>query len=239
MPSAAAMGARRPGAARGRRAAAGCRVFIDFDNTITVGDVLDGLIERFSPGDGWRALEEAWTAGRISTRECLEGQLRGIRARWEDLAPWLDHVDLDPGFRALHDLAATEGIELTVVSDNFDRLIGRILHQHGLAGVAVRANHVDCLGDRLIPSFPFANPACAGCAHCKRVHFTGANADGRATIYLGDGRSDLCPARHADLVFAKAGLLAGLRREGIACIPFRQLADAVPLVAAFLYDHRH
>jgi len=27
------------------------RVYIDFDNTISVGDVLDGIIERFAVGD--------------------------------------------------------------------------------------------------------------------------------------------------------------------------------------------
>ncbi len=239
MPSLLTRRERRSAPAPRRRERAGGRIFIDFDNTITIGDVLDGLIERFSPGDGWRALEEAWAAGRISARDCLDGQLRGMRARWEDVAPWLDRVELDPGFWALRDLAAAEGIELTVVSDNFDRILAHILARHGFAGVAFRANHVDWAGDRLIPSFPFRNPDCPGCAHCKKTLFLPPHADGREVVYIGDGRSDLCPARHADRVFAKAGLLAALRGEGVPCTAFAGLSDVVPRVAAILYDHRH
>ena len=67
------------------RASAGHRVFIDFDNTITCGDVLDGIIEQFATNDSWRTLEEAWVAGRIGARACLDGQMRVLRARLLDL----------------------------------------------------------------------------------------------------------------------------------------------------------
>src|SRR5438874_1814294 len=62
------------------RADDGFRIFIDFDNTITIGDVLDGVIEKFASGDRWRELEAEWAAGRISARTCLDGQLRSLRA---------------------------------------------------------------------------------------------------------------------------------------------------------------
>ena len=105
------------------QAPAGFRVFIDFDNTISRGDILDGIIEAFSPTGEWRTLEEAWAAGRIGARECLDGQLRGLRARWPELARHLDGVRLDPGFVLLRDLLRREGIELTIVSDNFDLFV--------------------------------------------------------------------------------------------------------------------
>ena len=57
----------------------GTVVFFDFDNTLTSFDVLDALIERFSINEDWKALERAWQAGRIGSKECLEGQLRSIR----------------------------------------------------------------------------------------------------------------------------------------------------------------
>ncbi len=229
--------AHRSGAVRRPSNGTGFRVFIDFDNTISVGDVLDGVIEQFATDGSWRTLEAAWEAGSIGARECLDGQMRGLRATWPDLTRHLDQVALDPGFAALREVLRREQIELTVVSDNFDLLIEHVLRRHGLTGVAFRANHLRCAGDRLIPSFPFGNPDCKDCAHCKRIHFLPPNDDGRSVIYIGDGRSDLCPARHADIVFAKDSLLAGLRREGIACIEFTGLADVARALPLFIHEN--
>jgi 2,3-diketo-5-methylthio-1-phosphopentane phosphatase len=217
---------------------AGFRVFIDFDNTITLGDVLDGVIERFSPDDRWRALEADWEAGRIGARECLDGQLRGLRATWPEFERHLEGVKLDAGFTALIEFVKREGGELTIVSDNFDLIVGHLLQRRGLAEVTVRANHLELAGDRVIPSFPFSNPNCPGCAHCKKTHFIPPNDDGRRVIYIGDGRSDLCPSRHADLVFAKSSLLAQLRAENVPCIAFGGLADVVVSLQKFLHENK-
>jgi 2-hydroxy-3-keto-5-methylthiopentenyl-1-phosphate phosphatase len=218
-------------------ASKGFRVFIDFDNTITVGDVLDSVIEKFSADERWRTLETEWEAGRIGARACLDGQLRGLHASWPEFERHLDGVALDPGFTALLDLVRRERGELTIVSDNFDLFVGRILRQHGLAHVAFRANHLELDGDRAIPSFPFTNPDCPDCAHCKKTHFMPPNDDGRRVVYIGDGRSDLCPARHADIVFAKASLLAHLREEKIPCLAFGDLTDVVRALQKLIYEN--
>ncbi len=212
---------------RDRPTHAGFRVFIDFDNTISIGDVLDGVIEKFSTDDRWQALEADWEAGRIGALECLDGQMRGLSAPWPELTRHLDGVKLDAGFVALIEFVRRAGGELTIVSDNFDLIVGHILQQRGLTGVTVHANHLELAGGRVVPSFPFANPACPGCAHCKKTHFIPPNDDDRRVIYIGDGRSDLCPARHADVVFAKASLLSQLQAEKIPCIAFGELADVV------------
>jgi 2,3-diketo-5-methylthio-1-phosphopentane phosphatase len=217
----------------------GFRVFIDFDNTITLGDVLDGVIERFAEGDTWRQLEDEWAAERIGARACLDGQLRTLRATWPEFEQHLDRAALDPGFVALLDVVRRERIELTILSDNFDLFVGHILQRHGLEHVAYRANHLERAGDRVVPSFPFANPDCPGCAHCKKTHFLPPNADQRRVVYIGDGRSDLCPSRHADIVFAKASLLAQLRRENISCIPFDGLADVAAALKKIIHDDKN
>ena len=60
-----------------------CRVFFDFDNTLTVTDVLMEIIKKFSVNDHWKALEKSWVNGEIGTKECLAGQLQGIRVTKE------------------------------------------------------------------------------------------------------------------------------------------------------------
>lgn len=219
--------------------AAGYRVFIDFDNTITCGDVLDGLIEKFAADDRWRLLEGEWAAGRIGARTCLEGQLLTLRGTWAEFNLHLNAVELDPGFGSLRDLLRHAGVELTIVSDNFDRFIEAILRRRGFADVPFHANHVEFAADRLLPSFPYLNPECPDCAHCKKTHFVPRHRDARRVVYIGDGKSDLCPARHADIVFAKASLLDYLGQEGIPCHAFNHLTEVASALQKIIHENHH
>src|ERR1700690_446422 len=78
-----------------------CRVFFDFDNTMTISDVLFDVIERFSINKHWMTLEKAWLEGQIGTKECLEGQLRNVRITKKALHKFLSKVELDPHFHQL------------------------------------------------------------------------------------------------------------------------------------------
>ena len=205
-------------------AGSGYRLYIDFDNTISRGDVLDGIIEHFAADLSWRQLESEWEAGRISARTCLDGQLRALRGTWPEFQRYLAGVELDPGYPALCALLRSARIEGAILSDNFDLFLGEILRNRGQAELPVFANHAELEGDRVRPGFPFSNPDCPGCAHCKKTHFV-PRRDRRRIIYIGDGRSDICPATHADIVFAKTGLLAHLQAHGQSCHPFTDLQD--------------
>lgn len=226
-----------PKSAGGTALASGYRVFIDFDNTISRGDVLDGLIERFAADDRWRTLESEWAAGRLGARACLEGQLLTLRGTWPEFLQHLGGVELDPGFGALRDLLRRAEVELTIVSDNFDLFIEAILRRCGFADVPVYANHVVFATDRLLPSFPYLNPGCPECAHCKKTHFVPRQGDPRRVVYIGDGRSDICPARQADIVFAKAGLLTYLRGAGISCLAFDHLTEVAASLQKVIYEN--
>jgi 2-hydroxy-3-keto-5-methylthiopentenyl-1-phosphate phosphatase len=52
------------------------------------------------------------------------------------------------------------------------------------------------------------------------------------TIYIGDGRSDLCPSRKVDCRFAKGVLAANLDREGVDFIAYTSLRDVAEMLAA-------
>ena len=47
----------------------------------------------------------------------------------------------------------------------------------------------------------------------------------RPIIYIGDGYSDFCPSKFADLVFAKNLLFQRCQQKGIPCIPFKDFSD--------------
>ena len=82
---------------------------------------------------------------------------------------------------------------------------------------------LDYRDGRFVPRFPFRDPACPRCAHCKARHLRATTT--RPRVYIGDGLSDLCPARVAEIVFAKDSLADALGREGISFFPFSRLTD--------------
>lgn len=203
-------------------------LFFDFDNTITQEDVLDRVIERFSVTDDWKYLEDAWSRGEISTQDCLRRQVAGLRASKAQLLDFVANFPIDPSFATIVRWAASERIELVVVSDNFACLVREILSKHALPYVPLYANELSFAGDQPTAHFPFTSPDCARCANCKVTHFK--RYSGRPTIYVGDGLSDVCPALAADLVFAKDSLAAYLNSCGVAFEPFVSLASVADIL---------
>ncbi len=198
-------------------------VFFDFDNTLTEFDVLDSIIQKFSINTDWIKFENDWQAGRIGSKQCLEGQLQSLRVTQQTLSEYLSEIKLDPHFKKLLIFFKDWGIKTLIVSDSFSFFIREILNHHGIDNVPVYANELEFRGDQLIPSFPFLSADCSRCAHCKKRHVL--NAADKITVYVGDGLSDICPAEHADIVFAKGRLSEHFKERGRSCINFESLLE--------------
>ena len=203
-------------------------LFIDFDNTISLGDVLDGVIEKFSRTTQWQQSQTEWREGRISTLECLKQQMGDLAVDEATLLQYVRRVQIDPDFVRLQRWAAETGTELIIVSDNFAPILNEILRHHDIVAPPVYANALTFTDGEIIPSFPFQSPHCLRCAHCKSTHF--ARYEGYRTIYVGDGLSDTCPAVRADLVFAKDSLASFLDAQGRPYVPFRSLGEVTDLL---------
>jgi len=201
------------------------RVFIDFDNTVTLGDVLSQLIKEFSINEDWRVLEDAWQGGEITTKECLTGQMKYVRIYPNEILSFLKKVKIDPYFSKLIDLLREKKVEFAILSDNFEVIIKEILFYHQISEIPIYANQLTIYRNRLLPSFPYQNPNCFSCAHCKKIHFVNeVHSLEDPIIYIGDGKSDICPAKEADIVLAKDVLLKYFRKNELPCIEFRNLA---------------
>lgn len=200
-------------------------LFVDFDNTISRGDVLDSVIERFSRSGAWRHWQAEWVENRISTLECLQRQVGDLDVDEPTLLDFVRGAQIDPDFPRLQAWAAATGTELDIVSDNFAPIVRAILLHHGVELPPIYANALAFEGRRPLPSFPYRSATCRRCAHCKATHFE--RCEGLRKIYVGDGLSDVCPAQRADLVFAKDSLAACLRGAGKPFVPFSNLGDVV------------
>ncbi|MFA6320394.1 MAG: MtnX-like HAD-IB family phosphatase [Candidatus Omnitrophota bacterium] len=200
-------------------------VFFDFDNTITTIDVIDDMLERFSGDDGWKNLEEKWRREEIGSRECLKGQVEGIKVGKEKLDNYLSTIKIDPYFKKLLNFFESRSIPVLIVSDNFDYMLNGILERNNISGMEVYCNKVDITGDNFKTSFPYANSDCGDCANCKKTHLLSKRKEGMEAVYIGDGKSDVCASKVSDLVFAKGYLQDLFKEEGRPHVAIDDLKD--------------
>lgn len=206
----------------------------DFDNTLTDGDILDTIIERFSPNELWRGWELDWVEGRLTARECLGLQLGNLRATRGEVFEFLQTVRIDPAFKEILAWARARGVELIIVSDSFMPFIQHMLEANGIGDVPVYANALEFAGDRMQPSFPFHDPAYPGSANAKANHL--APYRGHTIVYAGDGRSDLDAALVSDVVFAKDTLARELAARSVPFTPFATLHPVLDYLASLGED---
>jgi 2,3-diketo-5-methylthio-1-phosphopentane phosphatase len=198
-------------------------LLFDFDNTITRGDLLDAIIERYSRDRSWVEWERAWVAGELSAPECLSLQMANLAASREAIVEFAAAAPIDEAFPAICRAAANVAADVIVVSDSFTDIISAVLSSRGLSGLRVLANELRFTGGRIEALFPYRDPSCLRCGNCKGQHVRAFH--GRETIFVGDGLSDLCAAEAADVVFAKDALARRLAAHGRAYRPFDSLRD--------------
>ncbi|OGW94532.1 MAG: hypothetical protein A3K16_01480 [Omnitrophica bacterium RIFCSPLOWO2_01_FULL_45_24] len=209
-----------------------CAVFFDFDNTITYFDVFDNIVETFSVDKRWVAFENAWKRGEIGSKACLSGQLESVRIDRSGLLNHLSRIKVDPYFKKIIELLKKRGITPVIVSDSFSFFLKYILKNNGIYGIKMYSNRIKIAGDKLMPSFPYQHKNCKICGNCKKKHLLKNGAKEKIVIYVGDGLSDLCPAKNSDIVFAKGNLKDYLTKEGKSFSPFETLKDVYKKLGA-------
>jgi 2,3-diketo-5-methylthio-1-phosphopentane phosphatase len=211
-------------------------IFCDFDDTITRTNVTDAVLEKFAD-PLWHEIQEDWLAGTLGAREVLEKQMPLVTVCRKDLDDLIDSIEVDPSFADFAAGCAQRNDSLYILSDGFDywihRILGRVFSaQEKVAHrIPVFACNLKLNGDRLGISFPYFPQGCNhGCATCKPRLIQRLRAPANKAIVIGDGVSDVLPARCADLVLAKNGLMEWCRKEGIPSFFFNDFHDVSRLI---------
>lgn len=206
-------------------------IFIDFDGTITRGDVGDALFERFGGMESVRAVE-TYRGGDLSAVECFMAECGACGQVPEDaLTSFLSEQEIEPDFPGFVAYCREREFRVTVLSDGMDYYIRAILDKHGLGDLPFFSNSLSLERNgrdgtvSLRPAFPWRDEVCDRCACCKRNHMLNLSADDDAIVYIGEGYSDRCPARFADLVFAKDDLLRFCEINSIPFYPYASFSD--------------
>jgi 2-hydroxy-3-keto-5-methylthiopentenyl-1-phosphate phosphatase len=214
-----------------QHSSARCHLLVDFDGTIAPDDPTDRLLEQFAH-PAWRDIEAAWQAGRISSRECMARHAALLRGTPEDLDTAIRAMRIDPSFHAFVDFCRLRRLDLTIVSDGFDRVVRTLLECEGLP-IPFFANRLEWQGgDRWSLAFPYGKADCRSRGgNCKCSH--GADQPG-ACVVIGDGRSDFCMAERADYVIAKGALAQFCRERGLQHASFTTFDDVTARLARWL-----
>ncbi len=202
--------------------------FLDYDGTLTTHECNEIALQRFA-GDAWRPIEEELKADRLSHAHGFDLQIGLVQApRAEFLGTLVDAAVLSPGLHEFLDELQRRGGRAVLVSAGLREAIEAVWRREGLPPVDLYASELVGEGPDGGPPYHLAfNPALGDCPRCgpglcKGALLRALRRPGETVLVFGDGASDVCPAREADLTFARDHLAERCAAEGL---PWRPLPD--------------
>ena len=214
--------------------------FLDYDGTMTTHECNEIVLTRFV-GDAWQPLEAEAKADRMSHAECFDRQIGLIQApRAELLGALIAEAELERGLPAfLAELEARAGRPV-VVSAGMREAITTVWSRAQLPPVELHASELMGGGPQGGPpyhlSFSSVLGDCPRCGPraCKGAALRALRRPGEPVLVFGDGASDLCPAREADLTFARGHLAERCAAEGLEWRPLAGFETVWSTVEAWM-----
>ena len=200
----------------------------DFDGTITYEDVSFFLLDTFADGN-WRQLLEEYREGKISVGAFNTRAFAMIKSDKQSLIDFVftsGKVQIRPGFHELLSYCSQKSLNFVIVSNGLDFYIEAILRDMGINDIEVIAarslfrpegmevRYIGPDGSQLQDGF-------------KEAYTQQFLRQGYHIVYVGNGVSDIYPARRAHHVFAIGDLLERCQQTDLACTPFADLNDVV------------
>ena len=203
-------------------------VVVDFDGTVTEKAVSYMLLERYGR-PGWRDLDKQYVAGQLTARQVIASQFSMIDATDREIDEFArQHVQLRPGFLEFVSHLRGLGYPVAITSEGLDIYIEPVLDEHGVEYVNLFYNEARRDADgRLVPHYPHPDMDCEECGNCKAGLVKALQKDGNYVVFIGNGRTDVCPARGANMVFARDMLARTLEEEGKPFILFEDFHDVM------------
>lgn len=200
-------------------------IVTDFDGTAAERDVQQEILDALADREAWRAINQQWADGTMTTAQRARMQWELIKASEDDVRSVLETLRLDPGFVIFARLCEERGYPLYVVSDGFDFYIDPLMERAGLAHLPVVANSLRYVDGVPELSFLLQRSPDQYYGNDKTYVIEQVRAPGSTLVFIGDGDSDRAAAHEADLLFAKDRLAEYCRAAHIAFIPFTTFDD--------------
>ena len=204
---------------------------IDFDGTVTLEDVSFLLLDTYV-GPKWREAHKEYAAGKISVgsfNKIVFGMMQADKKTMTDLVLSDPSVKVRPGFKELIDYCREKGYKIIIVSNGLTFYIEALLEKEGIKGLEiVAAENVFFKGGM---SVRYVNPDGKEVDTAFKESYTAdLRKKGYDVIYIGNGTSDIYPARLARHVFATQDLLEKCKKDGLAHYPFGDFYDVLKVL---------
>ena len=211
-------------------------VICDFDDTTAVENVAELLLEHFSEDGAWRTLRQQQRDRLITLKEYQEQAFRNTRASKEAMVAHVkDKATLRPHFKDLWRYCRARRIPLAIVTVGLDFYVDALLEREDLGDVPRYSVKTTFTSEGITYQYPYswdgsgASPAqvCRHWGTCKCSVLAMYRRRGHSIVYVGDGRSDLCPASIADQVFARSQLADLCHEKGMPYHEFQDFQDVI------------
>jgi 2-hydroxy-3-keto-5-methylthiopentenyl-1-phosphate phosphatase len=200
----------------------------DFDGTLTVEDISYMLLDEFARGD-WRSLLAEYEAGRMAVGTFNTRAFAMVRETRETLLDFVlnsGKVKIREGLPELLDCCATNGLDFTIVSNGQDFYVEAILNKLGLNNIKFHSARSRFTPERVEAHYIGPNGSIV--TDCfKETYARLFLQQGYRLIYIGNGLSDVYPAKLADYVFAISDMMEQCLKIGLPCHAFNDLHDIV------------
>jgi len=198
----------------------------DFDGTVTEEDISFFLLNAFAQGD-WRQLLRNYREHRISVGEFNTGAFAMVKADKHTLLGTLKgEVKVRAGFHELVNYCLNKGFRLVIVSNGLDFYIKAVLKELGRGNVEVYAAQASFHPEGMKVQYIGPDGRRLGDGF-KEAYVKSFLKLGYRVIYVGNGDSDVAPAKYAHHVFATGDLLAYCRENNLKYKPFETFIDVV------------
>ena len=198
----------------------------DFDGTITQEDVSFLLLDAFANGN-WRQLLTQYKEGKISVNRFNTKAFAMVNADRQTLLEFMgSRARMRAGFDELLDYCHRKGFQFVIVSNGLDFYIEAILKDIGVDNIEVfsaqtqfgpngiETKYIGPEGSQLEDGF-------------KEAYTRLFLREGYRLVYVGNGISDISPARLAHHIFATGDLLTYCKEMNLNCRSFVDLNDVI------------
>ena len=196
-------------------------LFVDFDGTISSEETLSGAMRLCLPADLIREKEKEMLEGKRSLADTLHLAFSMIPGScMEEILAYVRGVPIRPGFEALLDLAAEEGIPVVVISGGLKPYVEEKLAPYREKILAVHSVDISPEEDQIRLLSPYESQG-------ELMQKTDVMAlyDYKEAIMVGDGHTDVRMALASDLVFARDSLAGILADKGVSFLPWQDFYD--------------
>lgn len=200
----------------------------DFDGTITTEDVSFMILDAYADDD-WRQVLEEYRQGKIPVGVFNSRAFAMVKASKQTLVDFVHKrakASIRPGFKELLKYCSQWGFRFIIISNGLDFYVQIILKELGVKGVEVLAARTEFKPGGL--AVKYIGPDGRELQDkFKEAYARRFREEGYHVVYVGNGASDLSPARYAHHIFATSDLLAQCRKLKLDCIAFDDLNEVI------------